>query len=198
MVAAKNLHPDFHAWEPESLWLTLERDGVDVSARSRDKIQAGLALLLVPAFYWDAHVYEKTAIAFDQRLSNPDAIEEASSAQLAWATVEASWVLSLENRKVPDFANEPTAYSAVVMHREGLLLAPEQLKFAQETLTRMNHASGGLSTVKDRWAALDKKALETHAFEETEEGVHLARLAAIEMHVQHKRASATRVLATLR
>src|SRR5262245_26129015 len=72
------------AWEPETLWLEMERRGLDVPLPNRAKLHAALALVLVPSFYWDAVVFEKTALAFDHVVPNPDALEEATAAQLAW------------------------------------------------------------------------------------------------------------------
>lgn len=198
MLAARHLVGDFHGWEPETLWLTLEREGIEVPMCNRDKLQAGIALLLVPAFYWDGMVFEKTAIAFDCYESNPDALEEASSAQLAWAVKEAEWILTQHDSAPRPFAHEPMTYSALVMHREGLVLAPAQLAFAQEALDRLNSSSSLRTGVKARWDALDKKNLANTVFEETEEDVQLARLAAIELHVLDKETSAAKSLALLR
>src|SRR6266542_3699820 len=84
LAAAQSLLGEFIAWEPETLWLELERRGLEVPVPNRAKLQAALALVLVPSFYWDAVVFEKTALAFDHIVPNPDALEEASSAPLAW------------------------------------------------------------------------------------------------------------------
>jgi hypothetical protein len=201
MLATRHLIGDFHDWEPETLWLSLERDGIDVPLCNRDKLQAGIALLFVPSFYWDGIVFEKTAIAFDCFESNPDALEEASSAQLAWAVKEASWILAQHQPfgGVPHaFAHEPTAYSALVMHREGLVQAPKQLAFAQGALDRLNTTSDLRTRVKERWDSLDKVNLADMNFEETEEDVQLARLAAIELHILDKEKNAAANLALLR
>lgn len=198
MLSAKNLVGDFHGWEPETLWITLEREGVHVPVQNRDKLQAGLALLLVPAFYWDGIVFGKTAIAFDEFESNPTALEEASSAQLAWAVKEAAWICTQHGERVRDFQHEPAAYTALVLHREGLVLAPSQLAFSQEILDRMNTPSDLRDRVKARWDALDKTKLASVSFEETAEDVQLARLAAIELHVQARESDAARDLAGLR
>jgi hypothetical protein len=198
MLATRHLVGDFHDWEPETLWLTLEREGMEVPMCNRDKLQAGIALLFVPAFYWDGIVFEKTAIAFDCYESNPDALEEASSAQLAWAVKEAEWILTQHEGVPHPFAHEPKAYSALVMHREGLVLAPKQLAFAQEALDRLNNASSLRTRVEARWNSLDKTNLADTAFEETEEDVQLARLAAIELHILDKETNAANSLALLR
>ena len=198
MLATRHLVGDFHDWEPETLWLTLDREGIEVPACNRDKLQAGIALIFVPSFYWDGVVFEKTSIAFDCYEANPDALEEASSAQLAWAVKEAEWILTQHESVPHQFEHEPRTYAAAVMHREGLVLAPERLSFAQEALDRFNVNNVLRTRIEERWKALPKTSLETTEFDETEEGVQLARLAAIELHVREREAGAARDLALLR
>jgi hypothetical protein len=192
IAAARQLIGDHETWEPEAIWITLERAGVDLPVTNRAKLLASMAMTLVPSFYWDGIVCEKTAIAFAGRLPNPDALEEATSAELAAAVEEAGWILSLSDLPKLDFAHEPAAYAAVVLHREGLVLAPQQLAFCQAVLDGMNRGDAALTTrVRERWEKLSREHLETHAFEESAEGVQLANLAAIELHVlEHRKRAA--------
>ena len=84
------------------------------------------------------------------------------------------------------------------MHREGLVLAPKELEFAQDLLDEMNckeveegkdcPAMPLNATTKKAWAALNKESLATHAFPEDREGVQLARLAAVELYLQEHQA----------
>ncbi len=193
LAAAQSLlGEEFIAWEPETLWLELERRGLELPLANGVRLQAALALLLVPSFYWDAVVFEKTALAFDHVFTNPDALQEATSAQLAWAVREAARITSLHGDSAREFAHEPAAYGAVVLHREGLVVAPDELAFAQPLLDRLNggEAAGMRERVKTAWAAVDKRALGTHAFTETAVDVQLARLAAIELRVREQESRA--------
>jgi len=199
LAAARSLLGEIIAWEPETLWLELERRGLEVPLPNRAKLQAALALVLVPSFYWDAVVFEKTALAFDHVVPNPGALEEASSAQLAWATTEAARVVAHHGDPPRDFTHEPAAYVGVVLHREGLLVAPAELAFAQPQLERLNRTGdvGLRERVKAAWRALGKANLTTHAFTETPLDVQLARLAAAELHVREREAQAATELAAL-
>lgn len=200
LVAAQSLlGEEFSAWEPETLWLELERRGLEVPLPDRAKLQAAVALVLVPSFYWDAVVFEKTALAFDHVVPNPGALEEATSAQLAWATTEAGRIVAQHGDRPRDFTHEPAVYAAVVLNREGLLVAPEELAFAQPQLERLNRAGdvGLRERVKAAWRTLDKANLSTHAFAETPLDVQLARLAAVELHVREREAQAATDLAAL-
>lgn len=194
MAAAKTQLGDFLAWEPESIWLELEHQGVDLPVENRAKIMAGVALRLMPTFYWDGIVFEKTALAFDGVAPNPDILEEASPARLAWAVVEAAWIIRAAKDATWEWGHEPRAYAGVVLARAGFVLAPEQLSFAQNALDRERPSTHLFDEVKQRWAGVDKTGLEKLTLHETPVDVQIARLAAVELHVRDRRARAERDL----
>jgi hypothetical protein len=195
MKAVHSLLGDFLSWEPESIWLELQHQGVDLPEENRVKILAGVALRLMPSFFWDAVVFEKTAMAFASHPCNPDILEEASPSRLAWAVVEANWIIRAANETTWEWGHEPRAYAGVVLARAGFVLAPEQLSFAQAALERHHHKTELLDEVKERWARVDKNALEHLVLHETPVDVQIARLAAVELHVRERRAQAERDLA---
>lgn len=194
MAAAKTLLGDFLAWEPESIWLELDRQGVDLPVENRAKVMAAIALRMMPTFYWDGIVFEKTALAFDGVLPNPDILEEASPARLAWAAVEAAWIIRTAHDAAWEWGHEPRAYAGVILARAGFVLAPEQLAFAQVALDRERPSNHLLDEVKQRWAGVDKNGLEKLTLHETPVDVQIARLAAVELHVRERRARAERDL----
>ncbi len=196
MKAASSLLGDFMAWEPESIWLELSRQGVDVPVECRDRLQAAIALRLVPSFYWDAVVFEKTAVAFDG-VCHPEILEEASPAMLAWAVTEADWIRSSHGEEGMRFEHEPVAYAAVVLERAGFVHPPSQLSFAQAALERRLPPSDLIADVRRRWASTDKSGLSEMVLHETKADVQIARLAAVELHVRSRRASAEAELARL-
>jgi len=208
LAAVKELLGECWHWEPETLWLELVAAGADPPVSNRAKIQAGVALMFVPAFYWDGIVFEKTALAFDGHPANPDRLEEAEPSQLAWAIEEAAQIVAWHGDAPWSFVHEPTAYAAVIMHREGLVLAPSQLAFAQDNLDGLNckdltegETCPTTPIKKDAekaWTALDKESMDAHAFPETPVGVQLARLAVIELHCRERRRQAAADLASLR
>jgi hypothetical protein len=71
------------SWEPETIWLTMEKDGIDLSISSRDKLLAAIALIVNPQFYWDHIVFENTVHAFVGNVSNPDVIQECHPIEMA-------------------------------------------------------------------------------------------------------------------
>lgn len=197
MRAATTVLGDFLSWEPESIWLELERQGISLPDGNRARVMAAIALRLVPSFYWDALVFEKTAIALDGALASPDILEEASPAKLAWAVVEAAWIIKDAREASWEFQHEPRAYAAVVLNRAGFVLAPEQLSFAQMWLNRERHHDHLLEDVKARWDGVSKDRLDKLALDESPIDVQIARLAAVELHVRDRRAAVERALSRL-
>lgn len=188
---------EFLAWEPESVWLEFHRQGIDLPEENRAKLMAAQTLRLVPSFYWDAIVFEKTAQAFAGVMPAPDILEEASPARLAWAVIEAAWIIRETREASWEFQHEPRAYAAVVLNRAGFVLAPEQLSFAQAWLNRERRHDHLLEDTKARWARVGKDHLEQLTLGESPEDVQIARLAAVELHVRERRAAAERALARL-
>ena len=174
-------------WEPESIWLELEDKGVDVPQLNRDKLLAVNSLLIAPAFYWDANIFEKTALAFNNEPVIPELLQEASPGQLSWAVYEAELLMYREGLD-PHFDYEPTNYAAVVLHRDGFILAPELLVFAQEELDKLTRGHKDLQDkVKQRWEKVDKAKLDTLELEEEPVDVQLGLLSSVWLYV-HERA----------
>ena len=89
----KLLGEQFYYWEPDTVNIELERRNIHLPEINAAKLQAAITLLFVPSFFWDAVAYEKTCLAFNNILPNPDALQEASPAQLSWGVIEATEVI---------------------------------------------------------------------------------------------------------
>jgi len=176
----------FRAWEPETLWLTLDRLGVDLPVVNRDKILAGITLGIVPAFWWEVHAFENTVLAFNGLVSLPEALQEATPAQMAWGVFEAEMIYRDLGDEEPEFDREPVLYAATVLHRAGYVRAPDLLHFAQRELDRFNKNGSGLTVaeVDAAWKTLKRQALEERSLGETALDVQLGRLASVELHVE--------------
>ncbi len=182
--AAKSLCPGFEAWEPETVWIELERQGVTLPDVNRDKLMAATALYLVPSFYWDAMVFEKTALAFNDVVPAMNSLEEASPAYLAYAVDEAAKIRTEHGEGPLDFQHEPKVYAATVLHRAGLVLAPPQLSFCQTLLDEMTKDPELKSQVeKASFSAVDE-------FKETPLDVQRANLAAIALYISGREVAA--------
>lgn len=189
LEAKKTLGPQFIAWEPETIYLEIHnKTGLDPDALTRDKIQACITLLSTPYFFTDAAVFENTVTAFNHYVSDPRILHEASPAQMAWAVTEAEFFLSIHDMVLPSFDYEPAGYAAVVLFRDGYIVAPRQLQFAQELLDKhLNPDAKKLQKViRDGWEKLSGTPLSAATFDTTPVGIALARLASVELYVQER------------
>lgn len=185
----KLLGPQFIAWEPETIYLDIHhKTGLDPDALTRDKLQACITLITTPYFFTDAAVFENITTAFNHYVSGPEILHEASPAQMAWAVTEAEFLLSLHDIPMAQFDFEPTGYAAVVLFREGYVVAPRQLQFAQSQLDkRLSPEAKQLQKeVLEAWEKLSRTSLASQSFDETPLGVALARLAVVEQYVQER------------
>jgi hypothetical protein len=197
-AAKRLLGPGFLAWEPESIWLELKDHGVDMDQTNRDKLMAASTLIQTGGFYWDAAAFENTTMAFNDLPIAPDAIQEASPAQLAWAVFEAELLLHREYQEPGEFDYEPARYAAVSMNRAGHIVAPESLAFAQEELDKLNQGNLDLKDkIKQRWENLDKSNLTELELAETPLDTQIGYLAACHLYVEGRARQLQRELDSL-
>lgn len=197
-AAKRLLGPTFLAWEPESIWLELADHDIDMDQTNRDKLMAVSTLIQTGGIYWDAAALENTAMAFNDLPIAPDAIQEASPAQLAWTVFEAELILHREMQEAGEFDHEPARYAAVSMFRTGHLVAPESLSFAQSELDRLNQGNLDLKIkVEKRWNGLDKSKLVELELAETPLDVQVGYLAACHLYVEGRARQMQRELNSL-
>lgn len=177
------------AWEPESLWLSLSREGVDIPLVNRDKILAAHTLLMLPAFWWEVNMFENTVMAFNDLEATPDTLQEATPGQLSWGVFEAELLFTQSAiEETPSFDREPTLYTAAVLHRAGYVLAPDLLQFAQPSLDKAVNGSDHVTKkeVEASWRTLKEKPIPERTFEDSPLGYQLAQLTSVEQYLQER------------
>lgn len=197
------LGPTWLSWEPETLWLELDRQGVSVPISNREQIMAGRSLITTGRFWYDALAFEKTCIAFNNEEATHFGLEDAPVAYIAWAVDEATMInRHYENEESLEFDREPTQYIAVQLYREGFVITPDNLKWVTTALhnqfKKFEEIRKLERTIKEAWAAAPRgEALADAAFPETPEGVQLARLAAVHLYYLQRSKEQARQLAVL-
>lgn len=190
--AAMVLLGDYDAWEPESVWLSLERDGVTLGEGVQDKLSAAQALVVCASFYYDPVVFFRTVVAFSGHGTHPDALEEPDVAELCYAVEQAGEVLRNAGRDVPEWGSSPPAYAAVLLHRAGFVLPPSTLAFAGDAAPHLPGEESLRSEVRAEWHRVSDAAdLAHHEYAETPVGVQVARLAGVELRMRELRAAST-------
>lgn len=122
-------------YEPETIWLELERLGIDVPEENRNKIVMVNAIHVTDPIVYDVHVFKNMVMTFNNELPNLEMTEEAEPEHVAWTILNLQF-LHPEQPIYMDY--EPRIYTAAVLHRNGFILAPETLSFAQEELDKLN------------------------------------------------------------
>lgn len=197
-LALKRLIGDYEAWEPESIWMELTNKNVTISDLNKSKVLAINTLKAMPSFYWDAIVLEKTTLAFNDVLGNPDILQETFPEHLSWAILEAEVFRQQVALHVPEFDSECVSYTAVVLHRAGFVIAPEQLSFSQDLLDKINYNKDLKKEVTETWDKLSKTDLHDHPFSESAVDVQLAKLASVYSYVEERKKKCALDLAALR
>lgn len=176
------------SWEPESLWLTFDRRKVHIPALNRDKILAAHTLTIVPAFWWEVNCFQNTVMAFNNVLSNPGALQEATPGQLAWGVFEAEMIYGYSDfEETPEFDREPALYVGACLHRAGYILAPDLLNFAQDALDDFNKGKTSLekTQVRAAWSKLQRSRLNDRKWDKNSPlDVQLAHLASVNLYIE--------------
>ncbi len=179
------------AWEPESIWLTLERDnGIELDEVARNKIQAAITLVVTPSFYWDNLVFQRTTQALNGELFDPEALQECHPAHMNWAVYEAQIIRGHDPDEIGgegededstplELDEDVQQYAAVCLKRAGYVYPPPMLTPVADNLAQMlpKDSQEFMRDVKKRWGHLDKEALLDRTYQENPLGVQLSRLA---------------------
>jgi hypothetical protein len=178
------------SWEPETLWLTMEEDKIDLSLANRDKLMAAISIIVNPQAYWDHIVFENVVQAFAGYVSNPDVIQESHPADISWAIFEMDTLRRMDpdGRGHIEFDEDVQQYMAVCLQRAGFVCVPDNMVIVEDNLASLqpSEAKNLRTEVREAWKKLDKKALPRTEFAENAVGVGLARLAGCYLTVEDR------------
>lgn len=180
---------DWLNWEPESIWIELNHQGIDVPVGNRAQIMAGRSLLTTGRFWYDAHAFEATCLAFNNEESIFSGLDDAPVMAINWAVYEADLIHKAYENETLEYDREPIGYTAVQLYREGFVIAPPLLNMAESQLLGMlpKEAKELANTIREAWAAAPRgQALVDAAYPETPEGVQLVRLASVQVYFDER------------
>lgn len=187
-------------WEPETVWKELEHQGCEISLGNRQQAMAGRNLLTTGRFFYDALVFDATCAAFGNAVLSLEMPESSHVAHLAWGVDEAEVICREHEDPMLEFDREAVEFTAHQLQQEGFVVAPKELAYAQEALNRRYPRTEELEVLR---AAVSKayhelgrivttegvKTAAAAPYPETARGVQLARLAAVEVFLQDRRAA---------
>ncbi len=169
------LGAEWAVWEPETVWSEMKRVlGETPNDILKGKVQALKTLLVTNAFWRDHLAFENVVISIYGRLAIFDQYQHPSPAMIACAVREAATIRKAE------FSDEVLRYIAAICFEEGLIVLPEPLDIAQESLDEMTFPIVGRQLKEDirrQWSGLNGKV--EGLYTETVTGIQLARMGAI-------------------
>jgi hypothetical protein len=200
MRAADILLSDaWFVWEPETIWLDLHERGVDVPVGNRDQMMAGRNIVTTGRVTYDALVFDKTCIAMNNEFANFEALDDSPVEYIAWGSEEIYRIYLHYTGNNFEYDREPVAFTGVQLYRQGFVVAPDNLMWAQPDLE--THYVEFPTELKKRvmlaWSSISKEDLRDHPYPETPLGVQLAKLAAAQIHFNEKKSRLLRDLAKL-
>lgn len=142
------------AWEPDTIRIELERRKVLATDSLMAKLLSAQTVILGPTWTYDHDVLFALALACDGIPAASDAIHHPTPEQLCWVIYEIERLtgdkITLDHGFDPDTVDPAIA---VVLHDEGMVLAPDPLAFAQESLDRFTKLGYAFTNkVEKAWA----------------------------------------------
>lgn len=186
-------------WEPETLWLDLHDRGIEVPVGNRDQILAGRSIVTTGRVIYDGIVFDKTCMSLNNEFTHFEALDDSPVEYISWGSEEIYRIYQHYTGSNYEYDREPTAFAGVQLYRQGFVVAPDNMMWAQSDLE--GHYVSYPAELKKRimlaWAAISKDDLKDHPYPETQLGVQLAKLAAVQLHFNEKKARLLRDLAKL-
>lgn len=156
----KHFGDEVLGWEPETVFMELEEDGVQMTERLRDKIHCGFFLSLQPDFMNDALAFENCVRALNGLSVNWSIWQKPDIAHICWGVRQGLMILSNSDQDLPsdgEFSDEVELYIATALHHDHYFMAPDILSFSQEILDKYNNNGDiVMPHLKKRWDEVSK------------------------------------------
>jgi len=179
--------PGYVDWEPEALFEELDDGGVSTTALLQDKLMAAIAVKHTDEFYLSPQVFENTCTAFGNAVVLVDVVQEPEVRHMAWAMYEVNKLREDTDKSLKEPTEEIAKFVAVVLHRAGLVVAPDLLKFAQEHLDDLNHNAALATAVRKQWSKVQMSKLSSASVEEDPVGVQISRLLEVALYIKARK-----------
>jgi len=165
-------------WEPETIWLDLHDRGIDVPVGNRDQLLAGRSIVTTGRVIYDAVVFDKTCMSLNNEFSNFDALDDSPAEYIAWGNEEIYRIHQHYTGSNFEYDREPVAFTGVQLYRQGFVVAPDSLSWAQNALESgyTNYPAELKKRIMMAWSEISKDDLKDHPYPETPLGVQLAKL----------------------
>lgn len=172
---------EWYGWEIETINQTAEMDGFDIARINQDKIMALKVLKNSNHFFDDPRVFEKVCLSFAGKQVDWGHIQEPLVHEIAAC-------VALVERYVKEapFSDDVAAYVAGAAIRDGYVLLPATLSFAEIPFSlelASNLGDEAIERQENLMSALDS---EDYSIFESSDAVQYMRLIKCQYHVQDK------------
>ena len=129
----KKLGYEWYGWEPETVWTEVARatKAPNISEANRNKVQAMLTVHKTDTSFQRWEVFEKIVMALNGVVPRFDVMQKPDLGQLVLGV---GIVLKI---RVEPFSDEVARYVAAALLTDGVVWAPEPLRFANPHLRRL-------------------------------------------------------------
>lgn len=158
-------------WDFETIWITVQKDGLDLPEEAQQKISAYIALNANPMAIWEVNTFQNTVLASDNIIPVPEITQQAYPVEIGWAIHEIEAFLrhtkKLSEGQSIKWGDDIISYIAAALKADGWIIAPNNLAFVQDALDSINKntdlksqiLSGTLDTPNTPEVALQLKKL---------------------------------------
>jgi hypothetical protein len=134
-AAKKILGDSLDSWEGETVSLELDRLDLKASELNYNKILCLMALHNRTSLFTDVHDFQNVVAVFNNHVPHPETTQIFEAEEVVWTVVALNLLPDVEPVL---FDYGPIEYIGGILHDEGFLSVPPGLKFAEETLLRLN------------------------------------------------------------
>lgn len=196
-------------YEPETLRLLLsKRMRLQLPELHWEKLLCLCTATQQATFLWEVNAFENTAACCAGVPMLVDVVQELRVIELCWAVTEMlpflrMWHSEIQIDQTGDdlFDHEPRDYTALMLYKEGFVLAPKVLSWAQGALDSMTRDPDLRTRVERRWDELlrlkNDEELLALDLRDTDEDVQIARLIGCHTHVRQRQHAYMQELAEL-
>jgi len=188
-------------WEPDTIRVDLSRRGIEPSPGLMAKLLAAQTIVQHSSWATDHDVFFAFCLACDGIPADAEALTHPTVEQLCWGIEELAFLLKFRPNEDDGFDPDTVDPAiATVLHEDGWVYAPAQLRFVQTILERLTHDPKLTDQVRNRWTVLAIAPSDTFRREDSDEdplSVQLARLTDARHYVEEHLLSRARQISEL-
>jgi len=171
--------------EVEEIIKRLTEGGIRFDSRENDpfinKLNSFLTLIFSTSFFEDIDIFQKVILAINEKFVDMETFQEIDLTDIIYGLKEMREVIDMSNQNQL-FSVDIKAYVAAVAKKDGLILLPKELEFAQKFLDKLNEGYTG-DDVPSKSEILERMEIHIDELNEEESSIdrQVLKIKALEM-----------------